>query len=51
MDPKNTVLSETQRQKDTRGVIPLTGNENSRQIHRHREWVPGGQGLGQGMEE
>ena len=48
MDPKNTVLSETQRQKDTRGVIPLTGNENSRQIHRHREWVPGGQGQGWG---
>ena len=22
------------------------GNVQNRQVHRHREWVPGGQGLG-----
>ena len=28
-------------------MIPLMGNVQNRQIHRHREWVPGCQGLGQ----
>ena len=27
-------------------VIPLMGNVKNRQIHRHREWVHGYQGLG-----
>ena len=47
MDPENTMLSErSQTQKDTQGVIPWIGNVRNRQIHRHREWVPGCQGLG-----
>ena len=28
-------------------MTPLMGNVQNRPIHRHREWVPGGQGLGQ----
>ena len=47
-DPENTTLSERQTQEDTQGVTPLTGNVQSRPIRRHREWVPGGQGLGRG---
>ena len=50
MDPEDTMLSErSQTQKDTQGVIPLMGNVQNRQMHRHREWVPGCQGLGEGM--
>ena len=40
---------EKQTQKHTQGVIPLMGNVQNRSIHRHREWVPGCQGLGEGM--
>ena len=48
-DPQTTMLSErSQTQKDIQGVIPLMGNVQNRQIHRHREWVPGCQGLGRG---
>ena len=50
MDPENMMLSEgSQTQKDTQGVIPLMGNVQNREIRRHREWVPGCQGLGEGM--
>ena len=51
-DPENTMLSErSQTQKDTQGVIPLMGNIQNRQIHRHRELVVSGcQGLGRGWE-
>ena len=50
MDPENTMLSErSQTQKDTQGVIPLMGNVQNRRTHRHREWVPGCQGLGRRM--
>ena len=39
-DPENTMLSKgKQTQKDTWGVIPLMGNVQNRQVHRHREWV------------
>ena len=49
MDPENTMLSErSQTQKDPRCVIPLMGNVQNRQIHRHREWVRGCQGPGRG---
>ena len=49
MDPENTMLSErSQTQKDIQCVIPLMGNVQKRPIHRHREWVPGCQGLGRG---
>ena len=42
MDLENTMLRErSQTQKDTQCVIPLTGNIQNRQIHRHREWIPG----------
>ena len=44
--PENPMLSEKQTQKDTQGVTPLMGNVQSWQIHRHREWAPGCQGLG-----
>ena len=30
-------------------MIPLMGNVQNRQIHRHRKWVPGCQGLGEEM--
>ena len=30
-------------------MTPLMGNVQSRQTHRHRGWVPGCQGLGEGM--
>ena len=46
MDPKNMMLSDRRRQTDTQGVIPLMGNIQNRPIHRHRQWVPGCQGLG-----
>ena len=47
MDLENTMLSgRSQTQKDTQCVIPLMGNVQNRQIHRHREWVCGCQGLG-----
>ena len=37
-DPENTMLSErSQTQKDTQCVIPLMGNVQNRQVHRHRE--------------
>ena len=42
------MLSERSRQ-DTQGVIPLMGNVQNRQIHRHREWVPGHHGVGEEM--
>ena len=45
-DPENTMLSEKQTQKDTQGVIPLMGNIRNWQIHRHKEWAPGCQGMG-----
>ena len=48
-DPEDMVLSERSRHRRTHRVTPLMGNVQSRQICRHREWVPGGQGLGQGM--
>ena len=45
MDLENTMLSErSQTQKDTQCVIPLMGNVQNRQIHRHREWVYGFRG-------
>ena len=48
-DPETTMLSERSRtQKDTQCVIPLTGNVQNRPIRRHRAWVPGCQGLGEG---
>jgi len=50
MDPKNMMLSDRSRQTDTQGVIPLMGNIQNRKIHRHREWVPGCQGLGRGVK-
>ena len=50
MDPENTMLSEGSRHRRTQGVIPLVGNVQNRQIHRHREWVPGCQGLGVGSD-
>ena len=50
MDFENMMLSEkSQKQKDTQCVIPLMGNVQNREIRRHREWVPGCQGLGEGM--
>ena len=36
---------EKQTQEDTWGVTPLMGKVQNRQIHRHREWVPGCQRL------
>ena len=48
MDPKNMMLSDRSRETDTQGVIPLMGNIQNRKIHRHREWVPGCQGLWRG---
>ena len=50
MDPKNMMLSDRRRPRRTRRVIPLMGNVQNRQIHRHREWVPGCQGLGEEMQ-
>ena len=48
-DPENMMLSErSQTQKDTQCVIPLMGNVQNRQVHRHREWMRGCQGLGRG---
>ena len=44
-DPENMMLSERSRHRRTRRVIPLMGNVQNRQIHRHREWVPGCQRL------
>ena len=50
VDPENTMLSErSQTQKDPECVIPLMGNVQDRQIHRHREWLRGCQGLVEGM--
>ena len=43
------MLSEGSRHRRTQGVIPLVGNVQNRQVHRHREWVPGCQGLGEEM--
>ena len=49
MDLENTMLRErSQTQKDTQSVIPLMGHVQNRPIHRHREWVPGCQGLREG---
>lgn len=45
-DPENTILSEKQTQKDTQGMIPLMRNIRNWQIHRHKEWAPGCQGMG-----
>ena len=42
------MLSERSRQ-DIQGVIPLMGNVQNRQIHRHRDWVPGRHGVGEKM--
>ena len=47
-DPENMTLSERSKHRDTQGVIPLTGNVQSRLIHRHREWVPVVKGWGGG---
>ena len=47
-DPENTILSEKQTQKDTQGMIPLMRNIRNWQIHRHKEWAPGCQGMGGG---
>ena len=50
MDPENTSLSErSQTQKDTQCVIPLMGNVQNRQIHRHREGVPSVRGWGSAL--
>ena len=52
MDLQHTMLSErSQTQKDTQCVIPFIGNVQNRQIHRHRKWVHGYQGLGEGDGE
>ena len=45
MDLEHTMVSERSRHRRTRRVIPLMGNVQNRQIHRHREWVPGCQRL------
>ena len=48
-DPENMMLSERSRQEDTWGVIPLMGNVQNRQIHRHKRVAPGCLGLGEEM--
>ena len=51
MDPENMMLSErSQTQKDTQCVIPLMGNIQNRQIHRHREWIPSVRDWGRGLQ-
>ena len=52
MDLEHTMLSErSQTQKDTQCVIPLIGNVQNRQIHRHKvgSWLPGAGGGGWGV--
>ena len=48
-DPDNKMVSERSRHRRAQGVTPLMGHVQNRQVHRHREWVPGGQGPGVGM--
>ena len=49
MDLETTMLSERSRHRRTHCGIPWMGNIQIRHNHRDREWVPGCQGLGEGM--
>ena len=46
MDPEHMMLSERSRHRRTQCVIPLIGNVQNRQIHRHRKHFRGYQQLG-----
>lgn len=48
-DLETTMLSERSRHRRTHCGIPWMGNIQIRHNHRDREWVPGCQGLGEGM--